>query len=91
MVTIETARVINNMADTCKGEALQGILRASETFHTHTLDLSKRDIDELPEDFPILQDLLVSPPEFLLRFNLVGCRVFILRATVWLRFPKIFH
>ena len=60
MVTIETACSINNMAATHTGEALQGILRASATFHTQSLDLSKRDIDQLPEDFPALQNLLVS-------------------------------
>ena len=48
------------MAATYTGEALQGILRASATFNTHSLDLSKRDIDKLPEDFPALQNLLVS-------------------------------
>lgn len=48
------------MAATYTGEALQGILRASATFHTQSLDLSKRDIDKLPEDFPALQNLLVS-------------------------------
>ena len=48
------------MAATYTGEALQGIIRASATFHTQSLDLSKRDIDQLPEDFPALQNLLVS-------------------------------
>lgn len=59
-ITIETTCSINNMASTYTGEALQGILRASATFHTQSLDLSKRDIDKLPEDFPALQNLLVS-------------------------------
>ena len=64
MVTIEIPCAINNMAATYTGEALQGILRASATFHTHSLDLSKRNIDKLPEDFPALQNLLVSYPAY---------------------------
>jgi len=51
------AHSINNMAG---GEALQDILRASATFHTQSLDLSKKNIETLPEDFPVLQNLLVS-------------------------------
>ena len=60
MVAIETPYSINNMAATYTGESLPGILRASATLHTQSLDLSKRDIDKLPEDFPTLQNLLVS-------------------------------
>ncbi|XP_065882394.1 leucine-rich repeat-containing protein 27-like [Dysidea avara] len=46
------------MAVSYTGEALQSILRASATFHTQSLDLSKKNIETLPEDFPVLQNLL---------------------------------
>lgn len=81
--------LINNMAVSYTGEALQGILRASATLHTQSLDLSKKDIEVLPEDFPVLQNLLVSC------FQALHCyikkmprkcthRVCILRETGWL-------
>jgi len=48
------------MAVSYTDEALQGILRASATFHTQSLDLSKKNIETLPKDFPVLQNLLAS-------------------------------
>jgi len=73
------------MAVSYTDEALQGILRASATFHTQSLDLSKKNIETLPEYFPVLQNLLVLKLHLAASIYFGLClslhRAYILRVT----------